>query len=223
MEIRLEGEGVPDIGGDESVTIESEIIEIVKANNLRHLSAIVTSDGLIKVSVQERKPSRVNGFDHRSYYRKNRERIRKYQHEYYIRTRGETTGLAETSSTKTVMTPGELAVAMANVYTEQGREVNVEEFRSVAEGIIQFFGYDSEVVENHLEEGDRQVMYQLEDIGLVSTRSEETSLMIDGKPWRTHYFVLNRDRIREAASRKTEATDAFSATYGSLPEEAWVR
>ena len=199
------------------MTVESEMLGILRKHGIRHLSAFLEGDE-IKVRIYGNRT-----FDHKAYYRKNKEKIRKYQHEYYLRTREEATELTETSSTKTVITPGELAAAMANVYTEQGREANVEEFRSVAEGIIQFFGYDSEVVENHLEEGDRQVMYQLEDIGLVSTRSEETSLMIDGKPWRTHYFVLNRDRIREAASRKTEATDEFSATSGSLPEEAWVR
>jgi hypothetical protein len=271
------------------MTVESEIIEIVRAHNLKHVSAVLRDDGSVSVSVFVSKPPRVKGFDPSEYYRNNRERIRKYQADYYLRTKGkkehriesgtfkpveDNNGMIESladpvevaqerisgeevdfsfsgspeanipvgavqepslrddedfslihfsGTTPSVVTHDQLAAAMAYCYSQQGRKVNEEEFLETATGILQFFGYGSEVVENHLEEGDRQVMYQLEDIDLVSTRAEETSLVIDGKPWRTHYFVLNIRKIKEYAAKEVEEKDGFAEVYGSLPEEAWAR
>ena len=271
------------------MTVESEVIEIVRAHNLRHLSAIVTEDGQVKVSVQERKPPRVKGFDPAEYYHNNREEIRKHQHEYYLRRResrlsrhenatfkseednnkmtdisvdsaeavqeripgevdnfsffnspemvGPTEAVHEPISGRneddsfshfsepasSVVAHDQLASAMAHCYSEMGRKVRPEEFTGTAIEIIQFFGFEREVVGNHLEPDEISLMYQLEDIGLINTKIEEHNLL-DGKPWRVNYFILNVKKIREYASKNVEENPSDdSQVYQDLPEEVWAR
>jgi L-rhamnose mutarotase len=120
-----------------------------------------------------------------------------------------------------VITHEQLAYAMANLLSTQGRKADPEEFLETAEGVMQFFGFEREVVGNHLEPDETALMYQLEDIGLIDTRIEEYKLP-HGNPWRVNYFVLNVGKIREYSSRSVESDEA-SSVYGSLPEEAWVR
>ena len=88
---------------------------------------------------------------------------------------------------------------------------------------MQFFGFEKEVVGNHLEQGEIALMYQLEDVGLVDTRIEEYNLR-DGNSWRINYFILNVKKIREYSSMKVEENPScISQVYQDLPEEAWVR
>jgi hypothetical protein len=205
------------------MTLESEIIEIFRTNNLRHLSAVVTSDGLIKVSIQERKPPRVKGFDPAAYYRNNKEKIKKYQHEYYLRKRGKNQKTSIVSGGTYVPTPEDLAKAMASLYSKDGTALKADELRDTALHVMQFFGFEREVVGNHLEPDEISLMYQLEDIGLISTRIEEHNLL-DGKPWRVNYFILNVGKIREYSSKTIEGNSADACqVYENLPEEMWAR
>ena len=198
------------------MTIESEIIKIVRLNNLRHLSAIATSDGLVKVSIQERKPPRVKGFDPKEYYRNNKERIRKYQADYYLKIKGRKVERVVTANSY-IPTPKDLAKAMAYLYSQKGMEIGSDELKETATQVIQFFGFEKEVVGNHLEQDEIAVMYQLEDIGLINTKIEEYNLS-DGKPWRVNYFILNIKRIKECSSNSIEEkTDEVLQIYESLP------
>ena len=119
--------------------------------------------------------------------------------------------------------PGDLAKAMAYLYSREGTILKEEDLRDTALQVMQFFGFEREVVGNHLEQDEIALMYQLEDVGLVSTRIEEYNLL-DGNPWRVNYFILNAKKIKEYSSKKTEenAPDV-SQVYEYLPEEAWVR
>ena len=118
---------------------------------------------------------------------------------------------------------GDLAKAMAYLYSREGTILKEEDLRDTALQVMQFFGFEREVVGNHLEQDEIALMYQLEDVGLVSTRIEEYNLL-DGNPWRVNYFILNARKIREHSSMKVEenASDV-SHVYEHLPEEAWVR
>jgi hypothetical protein len=271
------------------MTVESEIVEIVRAHNLRHLSATVTEDGRVKVSVLERKPPRVKGFDPVKYYQGHRDAIRKYQHEYYLRIRrsklsgpenvtfkskennnkmthisvdfaeavqeripnrkddfsffdsSEMVSATEavqrpisernddesffhfSDTTSSIVTHDQLASAMAHCYSEVGRKTKQNEFGETATQIMQFFGFEREVVGNHLEQDEIALMYQLEDIGLVSTRIEEYTLM-DGTPWRVNYFILNSEKIREFSSKTVRTNqDNASLVYENLPAEVWAK
>ncbi|MCW6158005.1 MAG: hypothetical protein LVQ63_00760, partial [Thermoplasmatales archaeon] len=102
-----------------------------------------------------------------------------------------------------------------------GMDLKADDLRDTAIQVMQFFGFEREVVGNHLEHDEIAMMYQLEDLGLVDTRVEEYNLL-DGNSWRVNYFVLNVKRIKEYSSMSVERDEA-SNVYEELPEEAWVR
>ncbi len=118
-------------------------------------------------------------------------------------------------------TPDDLAKAMAYAYSRNGMELKADDLRDTAAQMMQFFGFEREVVGNHLEHDEIAMMYQLEDLGLVDTRVEEYNLP-DGNYWRANYFVLNVKRIKEYSSRSVEYNEPLNV-YENLPEEAWVR
>ena len=74
--------------------------------------------------------------------------------------------------------------------------LKADDLRDTSIQVMQFFGFEKEVVGNHLEQDEIALMYQLEDVGLVDTRIEEYNLL-DGNPWRVNYFILNVKKIRE--------------------------
>jgi|YelNatPaOPRAMG01_1025707.scaffolds.fasta_scaffold01728_1 hypothetical protein len=197
------------------MTVESEMLPILRKYGISRLSAFLEGDG-IRVRVYGNRT-----FDQRAYYQKNRERIRKYQHEYYLRTRERAAEKRSLKVANYIPTPQDLARAMAYLYSRNGSALCEDDLRDTAVQVMQFFGFGREVVGNHLEQDDIALMYQLEDIGLIDTRIEEYNLP-HGNPWRVNYFVLNVGKIREYSSSSVERDEA-SNVYGSLPKEAWVR
>ena len=121
------------------------------------------------------------------------------------------------------VTPQDLANGMSYLYSRNGGALSAEDLRDTAIQVMQFFGFEKEVVGNHLEQDEIALMYQLEDAGLVDTRIEEYNLL-DGNPWRVNYFILNAKKIREYSSKEIESNlSDVSQVYQDLPEEAWVR
>jgi len=98
-----------------------------------------------------------------------------------------------------------------------------EEVRILADYVMSFFGFETEVIDNNLDVADRDVFYMLEEEGLLGTRQEEV-LIKKGKTWRIHYWILRVDRIKQlakgSAARRVE--DAF-AVYKDVPDEIWAR
>ncbi len=97
------------------------------------------------------------------------------------------------------------------------------ELRILAEYLLSFFGFETEVIDNNLDVADRDVFYMLEEEGLLGTRQEEV-LIKKGKTWRIHYWVLRVDRIKRLAKavRGPQANEGF-AVYDSVPAEVWAR
>ena len=199
------------------MTVESEILGILKKYGIGHISAFVDGES-VKVRIYGRRT-----FDPKEYYGNNREKIRKYQADFYVRTRKKNNRRRAVSSRSYIPTPRDLASAMAYLYSQSGTVAKVDDFSDASAGIMQFFGFEREVVGNHLEQDEIALMYQLEDIGLVNTRIEEYTLM-DGTPWRVNYFILNSEKIREFSSKTVRASqDNASMVYENLPAEAWAR
>ncbi len=155
----------------------------------------------------------------KKYYLGNRERIRKKQHEYYMRRKR---AQAFSYSRRYIPVPADFARAMAYLYSKKGIEAKADDLLDTAVGIMQFFGFDDEVVGNHLEHEDLALMYQLEDLGLVKTRIEE-HIIAANRVWRANYFILDKNKIKEYAAMGPQKKDEFFDLYNSLPEEAWVR
>src|SRR3972149_7638400 len=58
----------------------------------------------------------------------------------------------------------------------------------MAEYVLSFFGYETEVIDNRLDVDDRDVFYMLEEAGLVTTRQEEVFIK-KGKLWRVPHLI----------------------------------
>jgi len=120
-----------------------------------------------------------------------------------------------------VVTLTELVAALKTALRPKG--MAEEEIETLAEYIISFFGFNTEVVDNRLSVEDRDVFYMLEEEGILGTKQEEVHLR-RGKLWRIHYWVLRVDYIKELARGKTiRATDQLVAVYEEMPDEAWAR
>ncbi|WP_337860597.1 DUF6015 family protein [Ferroplasma sp.] len=117
----------------------------------------------------------------------------------------------------------ELSRAISNGLSLQNRKMAIEESESSAEHIINFFGYNTRVIDNMLEPEDRDVFYTMEDLGILETEREETTLF-DGREWRIHYWLLNVARVLELSemnvSTRTQRDSRFDI-YSEIPDEYW--
>ena len=118
----------------------------------------------------------------------------------------------------------ELSMAISKGLSLQQRRMSQEESLEAAEHLINFFGYNDRVIDNMLEPEDRDAFYTMEDIGVLQTEREETTLY-DGREWRIHYWILNVGKIIELSKmRVVEAqpreADDFQI-YDEIPDEYW--
>ena len=120
-----------------------------------------------------------------------------------------------------VVTMSEIRAALRVTVGRRG--MSDEDISALADYLISFFGFDTEVIDNRLDVDDRDVFYMLEEAGLLTTRQEEVHIK-KGKLWRIHYWVLRTARIKDLASRASNRRDeAVFGVYDGLPEEAWAR
>jgi hypothetical protein len=90
-----------------------------------------------------------------------------------------------------IITLNDLSKAIANRVG-----IDLEEARRDAGFVMDIFGFDDRVIDNVLDPEDRQLFYILEEEGMLTTEREETTLY-DGREWRTHYWKLKKDTIRQ--------------------------
>ncbi len=118
----------------------------------------------------------------------------------------------------------ELAKAISKGLSLQNRRMSDSESLEAAEHLINFFGYGDRVIDNMLEPEDRDAFYTMEDIGILQTEREETTLY-DGREWRIHYWILNIPRIdylsKLTYERTTRVEDNDYDVYDQIPEEYW--
>lgn len=120
----------------------------------------------------------------------------------------------------TVVTYEELRDALDTLLGPQG--MGPQETSQIAEYLLGFFGFGTEVIDNVLQPEDRDVFYMLEEEGLLGTRQEEV-LVTRGKLWRIHYWILKVDRMRAALETRTDGRDDYQILYDGIAEEAWIR
>jgi hypothetical protein len=110
-------------------------------------------------------------------------------------------------------------------------EINIEEARHYAGIVMDHFGYDDCIIDNNLDHQERRLFYRLQTEGLLYT-SREDIILCDGKCWRIHYWILQKDEILPSKSEQKEksirkrsknTTAPSSRTlYSSLPDSAWI-
>lgn len=123
----------------------------------------------------------------------------------------------------TVVSMDDVVMALRNTLGKKGMAES--DIKRLAEYLMSFFGYTSEVIDNRLTSEDRDVFYMLEEEGLLTTTQEEVHLK-KGKLWRIHYWILKNDQILRLARQNEEAqkrVDDTSAIYDEISEEVWNR
>ena len=110
--------------------------------------------------------------------------------------------------------------------------IDIEEARRNAGFVLDIFGYDDRVIDNVLNNEDRQLFYILEEEGMLTTDQEDT-ILYDGREWRTHYWVLKKNTIlKYAKDEKSNVRSVISDKpvwdisdrniYDSLTDDNWI-
>ena len=95
----------------------------------------------------------------------------------------------------------------------------------MADHVLNFFGFGERIIDNMLRTDDRDIFYMLEDLGILKTEREETTLY-DGREWRIHYWIFRKERIAEllrGASGKGSGGMEGIDVYNEMPQEIWSR
>jgi len=113
---------------------------------------------------------------------------------------------------------------------EGSLEVGVAE--EMAEHVLNFFGYGERIIDNMLKTDDRDIFYMLEDLGILKTEREETTLY-DGREWRINYWTLKKKYIADLTDGMVRGQDCDinsfppcmdeEELYDDLPDDIWDR
>lgn len=130
-------------------------------------------------------------------------------------------GIAIKTDDKRVLTVAQLSTAIMKSIDRQ--DIQPEAANQLATHVMNFFGYNDTIIDNILEPEDRDAFYMLEDLGLLMTEREETTLY-DGREWRIHYWLFRKSKIDDLTSDHdtfdTEE-DELSSIYDDIPEDIW--
>lgn len=124
---------------------------------------------------------------------------------------------------RSIITVEELTQAIKNTPDNKGM-LEVQAY-TLAQHVLNFFGYSDRIIDNILEPEDRDAFYMLEDAAILTTEREETTLY-DGREWRIHYWLFRREKIAElmvGLVAKDAVEEEVESVYGELPEDIWER
>ncbi len=105
-----------------------------------------------------------------------------------------------------------------------GRRMEDSAAKTMAEHVLHFFGFSERIIDNILEQEDRDVFYMLEDAGLLTTEREETTLY-DGREWRIHYWLFHMDKIKKLSKLTIDQQEVDPdriSIYDDIPEGVWL-
>ncbi len=92
------------------------------------------------------------------------------------------------------------------------------EARATAVRVMNYFGFESFIIDNAIDSEDRKTFYALHDAGILRS-SWETVLLLSGRNWRIFYWELNASDLDRILGQ--EAAPPEAPLYRGLPEEAW--
>jgi hypothetical protein len=132
--------------------------------------------------------------------------------------------LVEQTFTEGPITVDLMARAISNGMSRQSKRMTEQEAYDIAFHVLNFFGYSRYVIDNMLEPEDRDAFYMLEDLGILDTEREETTLF-DGREWRIHYWLIRPENVRKLAinngMRTEDPISSESMIYDGLPADVW--
>ena len=130
-------------------------------------------------------------------------------------------GIAIKTDDKRVLTVAQLSSAIMKSIDRQ--DIQPEAANQLATHVMNFFGYNDTIIDNILEPEDRDAFYMLEDLGLLMTEREETTLY-DGREWRIHYWLFRKNKIDDLTGDSGALDgeeDELSSIYDDIPEDIW--
>jgi hypothetical protein len=130
-------------------------------------------------------------------------------------------GIAVKPEDANVLTIDQLSKAIMKSIDRQ--DLKPEAAKQMATHVMNFFGYNDTIIDNILEPEDRDAFYMLEDLGLLVTEREETTLY-DGREWRIHYWLFRKDRIDELVKEcehDQRCDEELASVYDEIPEDLW--
>lgn len=111
---------------------------------------------------------------------------------------------------------------------EEKLDIEKTQAKKIATTILDFFGFDDRIIDNHLEQHERQLFYMLESQGLLQTQRELVTLM-NGRQWRIHYWILAKKTILYCATNQYHYQKHASITpshqdtiYSYLNKDMWI-
>ncbi len=96
---------------------------------------------------------------------------------------------------------------------------NKEESKEMAKMVMDFFGFENQVIDNILNQEERDVFYYLQDMNLLKSGSESCTLLT-GKFWTTNYWNLNDYEINSIVE-KNEFSNLFESA--SKREKKYIK
>jgi len=122
----------------------------------------------------------------------------------------------------------DLAKAIQRSFEVRKREGEMEGTvaQEMADHVLNFFGFGDRIIDNMLRTDDRDIFYMLEDLGILKTEREETTLY-DGREWRINYWTMKRSYIESLIWGVTLSEEGVDVPdedpYRDLPDELWKR
>jgi hypothetical protein len=89
---------------------------------------------------------------------------------------------------------------------------------ATATRVMNYFGFESFIIDNAIDAEDRKTFYALHDAGILRS-SWETVLLLSGRNWRIFYWELNEGDIDRIVGEEEARRD--EPLYRELPDEAW--
>ena len=122
-----------------------------------------------------------------------------------------------------IVTVNELSTAI-----EEKLDIDTVEAKKYANIVMDFFGFEDRIIDNTLEQKDRQLFYMLETQGLLHTQREMITL-VDGRQWRIHYWLLTKKTILRysnnqliSTKHKNRQPSQHDNIYSYLPKDMWT-
>ena len=111
---------------------------------------------------------------------------------------------------------------------EEKLDIDTLEAKKYANIIMDFFGFEDRIIDNALEQKDRQLFYMLEAQGLLHT-GRENILLPNGRQWRIHYWRLAKNTILRYSNNqwintknKTSQPSQHDTVYSYLSKDMWT-
>ena len=101
----------------------------------------------------------------------------------------------------------ELALAIRSGYFLRNLELDPKDASDIADYLLSFFGYEEEIIDNMLMGYDRDVFYQMEDIGVLKTSQYSERIKegnYAGREWTLNKWVLDKSAVHNLIEKAYE-------------------